>query len=60
MVHDYEKIAKGIKQDAKEFGSRASDAYHEHVPVHKRPAFWALFIIVCLIVASVVGFLLPG
>jgi len=60
MPHDYKKTAESIKQDASEFGSHASDAYHEHVPVHKRPVFWALFIIVCLIVGSVVAALLPG
>ena len=60
MTYDYKEKAESIKQDAKEFGSHASDAYHEHVPTHKRPIFWALYLIVCFIVGSVVAALLPG
>ena len=56
---DQEKIVEEAKKDLKRFGSAASDAYHEHVPIHKRAFFWVVLVIVCLAVVSLLAAFTP-
>jgi hypothetical protein len=49
-----------IKEDIKTLKQKIVGFYQNSIPAKLRPTFWILFIIVCLVVATVIRLVVPG